>query len=61
MDKIMEVLKWILENWSALITSLIGLLMAVYGVLLIIPGNQGEAVIQKIADFLKKITFNNPS
>lgn len=58
MSTVMEIFKWLLENWSQLISAIIALMMAVIAFLMIIPGNQGEVILQKIVDFLKKITFN---
>lgn len=58
MSTIMEIFKWLLENWSQLITAIIALMSAIIAFLMIIPGPQGEVLLQKIVDFLKKITFN---
>lgn len=54
-------LDFIIQNWQAIIGILIALLGVILMILRLIPGEQGEGVIQSIADFLKKLTKNEGS
>lgn len=47
--------EFILANWAQL---LLGILGAVLVVLRVIPGEQGEALIEKIMEWLKSLTGN---
>ena len=55
----METLKWIMENFSAILAAIIGVIGALIVLFALIPGDQPEATLQKILDFLKKFS-NKP-
>ena len=57
----MDIIGWIVENWMAVVGALVGLLGAVLMILKLIPGEQGEAWIEKVMEWLKKLTGNNVS
>jgi ABC-type uncharacterized transport system permease subunit len=61
METVSAIFQWLIANWSPLLIAICALLTGLWGVLTIIPGNQGEAFLDKIIQFIKKITFNNPS
>lgn len=56
MDKVLEIVKWILAVGPELIAALIAVLGALIAMFLIIPGPQPEKFLQGIADFLKKFS-----
>jgi hypothetical protein len=54
METIKAIWDWISGSLPQFITALVGLLSAVIIVCQLIPGNEPEATLQKIVDFLKK-------
>lgn len=56
MDKVLEIGKWLLANYSILITALVGLVSAALAVAMIIPGDQPDKFLQKCVDFLSKFS-----
>lgn len=52
----MEVLNWIVQNYQAVVTALMGILMGVIGIALLIPGDQPEKALQAVVDFLTKFS-----
>lgn len=55
-----DVIAWLMANWMQLLLAVVALLSGVLAVLRIIPGNQGEAFLDSVLNFIKKITNNNP-
>ena len=56
MEAVMHVLQLIVEKGPAVLSAIIGLLSAVIGVCLLIPGDQPEKALQGIVDFLSKFS-----
>lgn len=56
MDKILEIAKWLLENYAVYIAAINAVLMALIALCLLIPGNEPEATLQKAVDFLGKFS-----
>ncbi len=52
----MEWLTWLLANYQALLSAVIGLLTAAIAVALLIPGEQPEKALQSAVDFLSKFS-----
>lgn len=52
----MEVFQWIVANWSVVLGAVMGLLSAVIGLALLIPGDQPEKALQGVLDFLSKFS-----
>lgn len=59
MTTFMNIVNFITTNYQAIIGALIGLVSAVIGVALLIPGNQPEQFLQSVLDFLTKFS-NKP-
>lgn len=56
MELLKEIFLFIVANYQALITGIVGVLSALIGLFLIVPGPQPEATLQKILDFLAKFS-----
>lgn len=56
MDKVLEIGKWILANYQAIIASIVGLCMALIVIAQMIPGEQPEKFLQGVVDFLAKFS-----
>ena len=56
MATVLAIGQWLIENYQAVIASIIALLMGVIGVALLIPGPEPERTLQKIVDFLRGIS-----
>lgn len=56
MEHAMEVLKMIMENAPMYIAAINALLVAIIAVAVLIPGEQPEKALQKVVDFLAKIS-----
>ena len=56
MEAVMHVLQLIVEKGPAVLSAIIGLLSAVIGICLLIPGEQPEKALQSIVDFLSKFS-----
>lgn len=52
----MEIVTWLLANWSTLLSGVIGLFSAAVAIAMIIPGEQPEKFLQSIVDFLSKFS-----
>ena len=52
----MDAIQWVMSNWNEVVLALIALLSGVIAIALIIPGEQPEKALQKIVDFLTKIS-----
>lgn len=55
MDKCLRIINWIISNHKKVVTILITVLTAILSILILIPGDQGEATIQSVIDFLQKL------
>lgn len=56
MQTVLEVGKWILANYQALLVALNAALVALIGLFMIIPGDQPEKALQGVVDFLSKFS-----
>lgn len=56
MDKVLEIVKWLIEYGPQIIAALIGALTAAAGVALLIPGPQPEKAFYDAAAFLSKFS-----
>ena len=56
MDVVLQLIGWATANGPQFISALIGFLSAVIAVCLLIPGEQPEAFLQKVVDFLAKFS-----
>lgn len=52
----MEVLLNILENLPELISAFVGVVSALVAFFMLIPGNQPEAFLQNVLEFIKKFS-----
>lgn len=52
MDKVMEIIQWVIANYQLVISSFVGILTGVIAIALLIPGEQPEKFLQGIVDFL---------
>lgn len=60
MNVIMDILKFLFENYQVIIDGILGVLMAIIAVAMIIPGEQPEKFLQGIVDFIKKFSKKKP-
>lgn len=60
MEQVMHALQLIVEKGPAVLSAVVGLLSAVIGVCLLIPGEQPEKALQGIVDFLSKFSRKPP-
>lgn len=56
MSSALEIGKWILANYQAVLSSLIAALGGIIALCLIIPGEQPEKALQGVVDFLSKFS-----
>lgn len=56
MEKVLEVLNWIVASGPNLVSALAGVLSAVIALCLLIPGEQPEKFLQGVVDFLGKFS-----
>jgi hypothetical protein len=56
MDKVLELGKYLLANWEAILMALNGLVAALIAVALLIPGDQPEKSLRAVADFLARFS-----
>lgn len=49
-------ISFVVLHWAQMLVSVIGLLSALIAVFLWVPGNEPEATLQKIVDFLGKFS-----
>ena len=47
-------MEWLMANWLPLLGAIVVLLSGVIGILKLIPGNQGEGILEKIKNLLSK-------
>lgn len=52
----MAVLEWILANYQAVAAAVVAVMTGVIGISLLIPGEQPEKTLQKIVDWLSKLS-----
>ncbi len=53
----MSVINWILENYQVLISTTVAVLSAIIAVSLLIPGPQPEKTLQKLVDWIDKLSL----
>ena len=56
MQAILEIGKWILDNYQAVLSALVAVVSALIALFLIIPGEQPEKALKSVADFLAKFS-----
>lgn len=56
MDTTLNVIKWSIANYQALLTGVMGLISAAIAIALIIPGEQPDKALQGALDFLLKFS-----
>jgi len=56
MDKVLELVKWAVENGPQFITAVVAVLGAVIALCLLIPGEQPEKALQGVVAFLSKFS-----
>ena len=56
MEKILEIGKWLMENGPALLMALSGLLSALIGVFMLIPGEQPEKALRGVVEFIARFS-----
>lgn len=56
MEQVLEIGKWILANYQAVLAGLLAALSGVIAICLIIPGEQPEKALQSVVDFLSKFS-----
>lgn len=52
----MTILAFIMANWMAVLAAINGVLVALIAVFVLIPGPEPERTLQKIVDFIAKIS-----
>lgn len=52
----MEFVKFFIDNWSEILNAVVGILSALVVLFMLIPGQQPEAFLQKVVEFLKKFS-----
>lgn len=55
MEKLAKIISFIALNWKVLMKAIATLIAAIGTILLLIPGNQGEAILSSIELFLQKL------
>lgn len=56
MEKVMEILNWIVASGPNMITAFVGALVALIAFFSLIPGDQPEKAMQSVVDFLAKFS-----
>lgn len=56
MEKIVEIVGWIVANYALVISAVMGILSGVIGICLLLPGDAPEKQLQAIVDFLSKFS-----
>ena len=56
MEKVMELFNWALSDGMHMLVSLEGMLMAMIGFALLVPGKQPEAFLQSLVNLISKIS-----
>jgi predicted Co/Zn/Cd cation transporter (cation efflux family) len=56
MEKVMILVKWVVEKGPEVIMALNGALVALIAVFALIPGNQPEKALQAVVDFISKFS-----
>lgn len=56
MDKVIEVIQWVLTNYQVVITDSVGVLTALITLFALIPGDQPEKALQGVVDWIKKFS-----
>ena len=56
MQTVIDIFNFLVTNGPALISGIVGVLTAIIGVALLIPGEQPEKFLQSIVDFLTKFS-----
>jgi hypothetical protein len=54
MEKVIVIASWLVSEGPQVLSAVIGVLTALIGVALLIPGEQPEKALQKAVDFLSK-------
>ena len=57
MGMLLDVIKFISAHFNEIVTALIAFMSGVIAVSLLIPGAEPETTLQRIVDFLKKISI----
>lgn len=52
----MNIINFILENWSAILNAVVGILSGIIVIALMIPGEQPEKALKAVVDFLAKFS-----
>lgn len=52
----MSAVQFIVANYQAILSALVGVLSAVIGIAILIPGDQPEKALQGVVDFLAKLS-----
>lgn len=56
MGKLIEVIKFVMANWEAIVAAISALLSGAIAVALLIPGEQPEKTLQKVVTLLAKFS-----
>lgn len=56
METLVKTGSWVVANWSLILNAVIAFLMAVIAVATMIKGDEPEKTLQKIVDYIKKIS-----
>ena len=56
----MDAINWIISHGPALVGALDAVIMAVIAICLFVPGDQPEAFLQQMVDFLRKLSRKAP-
>jgi len=56
MEKFLEIIRWIVGNYAAVIAAVNAVILALVALFLLIPGEEPEKTLKKIADFIGKFS-----
>lgn len=56
MSQVLDLVKWLYENYAAILGGADAVVLALIALFMLIPGAEPEASMKKIADFLEKFS-----
>lgn len=60
MATLLAIISYISANYALIIAALVGVLTALIGLFMLIPGEQPEKFLQSVVDFLAKFSVKKP-
>lgn len=53
----MDAIRFIMNNFQAIVNGIVGVLLALIALFMLFPGNEPENTLQKIVDFIKRFSL----